>query len=225
MRRTLGLATLAVLLVSVIGNACAEDISANTPEIKTTTVGGVMKLPWAFLGGKVNVASPDEPKMSERLAASFAKSGYEIVDKPGKRINSFVIIRDYRGKAADYVPQTSDTGSGGGGWGGALFSLGISVLIGHQMGVINTSNLLQSNANTVADTVRLASDAYGNPTGNAEMASAAEKAREETNLVVYRLCFAGSCAHALSAGASDFERLDDACFKDGILKLAHQDAE
>lgn len=225
MRRTLGLAILALFFVSMIGNACAEDTTAIVPEIKTTTVGGVMKLAWPFLGGKVNVASRDAPKMAERLAASFAKSGYKVVDKPGKLIDSFQIIRDYRGKAADYVPQTSDTGSGGGGWGGALFSLGISVLIGHQMDVISTSNLLQSNANAVAETVRLASDAYGNPTENAEMASAAEKAREETNLVVYRLCFAGSCAHALSAGASDLERLDEACFKDGILKLAHQDAE
>lgn len=207
-----------------ISQVNAEDINANTPEIKTTTVGKLPKLAWPFLYiGKVSIASPDAPKMAERLAASFAKSGYTVAENSEKP--TYTIIQDYRGKAADYVPQTSDTGSGGGGWVSALFNLGLNVLIGQKMGLINTGNLLQSNANTVADTVRRAGEAYGNPDEKAERISAAEKAKEETNLVVYRLCFTGNCAYALSAGPSDLNQLDDACFKAGILKLAGQDAE
>ncbi len=191
-------------------------------DIKTSTVGKLGKLAWPFLYmSKVSVASPDAPKLAESLAASFEKSGYKMEENTQKP--TYVIIRDFRGKAIDYVPQSSNAGSGGGGWASALFSLGLNVLIGQKMGLVNTDHLIQSNANTVADTVRRAGDAYGNPNENTEIASAAEKAKAETNLVVYRLCMMGSCAYALSAGATDLDRLDVACFKDGILKLAGQE--
>lgn len=218
------IAALAVCFVSVIGNACADDTNTNATEIKTSTVGHVGKLAWAFLGGTVSVDSPDAQAMAARLAENFAKSGYKVVEN--SEHPTYRIMRDFRGKAANYVPPTSGDKSEGGNWGGALLNLGVSVLIGHQMGLINTSNLLQSNAYAVAETVRQTGDAYVNPAKSEEMTSAAEKGREEMNLVVYRLCYHGNqCAYALSSGTSDLERLDEACFKKGILKLAGQDAE
>ncbi len=109
----------------------------------------------------------------------------------------FRIIRDYRGKAADYVPQTSDTSTGAGGWGSALASLGVGVLIGKNLGLINTHNLLMSDANTVANLVQRTAEAYGDPGQNEERAKATEGVKVERNLVAFRLCFRGQCAYAL----------------------------
>jgi len=220
---------LAVLFVFVIGQVKAEDASANAPKTTTTTVGHVGKLAWPFLAGNVRVASTDDPKMKEMLAASFVKSGYTVISDYEKKANTFTIFRNYRGKASNYVPPTANTPAEGGGWGSAIFSLGLNVLIGQKMGLINTSNIFQSNANTLVDTARRAGEAYGTPQGKSaeEMASATKNANGEINLVVYQLCFSASnaCAYALSAGASDLDVLDAACFKDGILKLAGQDSE
>lgn len=197
-------------------------VASATPEVKTNTVGNIAKLAWApIYFGKVSVASPDAPKLAKALAASLAKSGYKMeenIEKP-----TYVIIQDFRGKAVDYVPQASNAGTTGGGWASALFSLGLNVLIGQKMGLINTSNVLQSNANAVATTVQQAGQAYGNPSQNEEQAKVAEKAKEATNLVVYRLCMGGNCAYALSAGEADLDKLDEACLKDGIFKLAGQE--
>jgi hypothetical protein len=43
--------------------------------------------------------------------------------------------------------------------------------------------------------------------------------------VAFRLCFRGQCAHALSAGDASLEELEEACFREGILKLAKLDTE
>lgn len=190
-------------------------------DIKTSTAGKLAKLAWPFIYmGKVSVVSRDSPKLAEALAASFEKSGYKMeknLEKP-----TYEITRQFRGKASDYNPPKSDTSSDGG-WGSALFTLGLNLLIGQKMGVINTDNILQSNANALADTARRASDAYGNPGQDAEHANVAEKVKAEKNLVVYRVCAMGSCAYTLAAGSADLEQLDEACYKNEILKLAGQD--
>lgn len=215
----------AVLMLFVMATGYVNADAAGEAEIKTSTVGKTAKLAWPFLAGKISVKSSEAPKMADMLTASFAKSGYTIDNNSVKP--TYVIFRMHRGKAADYAPQESSDKSEGAGWVGAFFSLGFNVLVGQKLGLINTSNIRQSDANTLADTARRASDAYGNPTNNAdknaEMATAAEKVKEETNLVVYALCFSGHCAYALSAGEADLDRLDEACYRDGILKLAGQD--
>jgi hypothetical protein len=136
-----------------------------------------------------------------------------------------VIIRDYRGKTADYVPQTSDTSTGGGGWGSALANLGVGVLIGKNLGLVNTHNLLMSDANTVAKLVQQTGEAYGDPGQNEDRAKTVEGVNSERNLVAFRLCFRGQCAHALSAGDASLDDLEEACFRDGILKLAKLETE
>lgn len=218
---------LVTLVVSLAISVAAGQVHAaanNASEIKTSTVGGISKLASPFFYfGKVSVASPDAPKFAEELASSFAKSGYKVVEDKSKP--TYVIIRDFRGKAADYVPQTADTRTGGG-WASALFTLGINLLVGEKLGLINTSNVLQSNSVTLADTIEKTGRAYseGNPSQNEGRAKAAEKAKEEaTNLVVYRLCTGGNCAYALAAGDADLDQLDEACFRKGILKLAGQE--
>jgi hypothetical protein len=73
--------------------------------------------------------------------------------------------------------------------------------------------------------VQRTGEVYGNPGQNEDRARAAEGVKDERNLVAFRLCFRGQCAHALSAGDASLEELEEACFREGILKLAKLDTE
>jgi hypothetical protein len=224
---TLGFAW-ALVSLSLAGAASASE--ALTPaRIKTSTV-GVVGTPSTFFsslfGSRYGVVSPDAPELATRFEVRLAKRGYRLYERSDlNRDSQYVIIRDYRGKAAAYVPQTSDTSMGGGGWGHALASLGVGVLVGKNLGLINSHNLLMSDANTVANLVQRTGEAYGNPGQNEDRARAAEGVKDERNLVAFRLCFRGQCAHALSAGDASLEELEEACFREGILKLAKLDTE
>ncbi|MBI5330057.1 MAG: hypothetical protein HZB71_05530 [Betaproteobacteria bacterium] len=214
------LALLCLVIVADVG--VAGDVEQG--RIKTTTV-GTMPPPSRFFsslfGAKYGAVSPDAPKWAARLATLLSKQGYRLYEPSEITRNSdvFVIIRDYRGKSADYLPQTSEVGSRGG-WGSALVSLGLGGLIGKNLGVVNTHNPLMSDANTVANLVRQTGDAYGNPGQNEDRAKATEGVKDERNLVAFRLCFRGQCAYALSAGDASLDDLEEGCFRDGILKLA-----
>lgn len=192
--------------------------------IKTSTV-GIVGTPSTFFsslfGSRYGVASPDAPELAARFAGKLVKRGYRLYERSDlNRDSQYVIILDYRGKASDYVPQTSDTSTGAGGWGSALANLGVGVLIGKNLGLVNTRNLVMSDANTVANLVQRTGEAYGDPGQNEGRAKTAEGVKEERNLVAFRLCFRGQCAHALSAGDASLDDLEEACFRDGILKLA-----
>ena len=201
----------------------AEAVAAVS--INTSTVGKV-GAPSTFVsslfGSKYGVASPDAPELAARLAGRLVKRGYRLYEASDlNRVSQYVIIRDYRGKAADYVPQTADASTGGGGWGSALANLGLGILIGKNLGLINTHNLLMSDANAVANLAQRTAEAYGDPGQIEDRANATQSVKAERNLVAYRLCFRGQCAHALSAGDASLDALEEACFKEGILKLAN----
>ena len=215
---------LALALLSLaVGAGAAEGVASG--QIKTSTVGivGVLS-PFfsALLGNKHGVVSPDAPDLAAKFADRMVKRGFTLYATPEitKDSDVYVIIRDYRGKAADYVPQTAEIRMGGGGWGSAIASLGLGVLVGKNLGTINTNSLLMSDANAVANLVQRTGDADGNPGQNEDRAKAKEGVKDERNLVAFRLCFRGQCAHALSAGDASVDDLEDACFRDGILKLA-----
>lgn len=213
----------ALLSLSLAGAASATEALAPVG-IKTSTV-GIVGTPSTFFsslfGSKYGVVSHDAPELAARFAGRLVKRGHRLYERSDlNRESQYVIIRDYRGKAADYVPQTSDTSTGAGGWGSALANLGVGVLIGKNLGLINTHTLLMSDANTVANLVQRTGEAYGDPGQNEDRAKTAEGVKEERNLVVFRLCFRGQCAHALSAGDASLDALEEACFRDGILKLA-----
>ena len=218
----------AFLSLSLAGAANAEEAVAPVG-IKTSTV-GIVGTPSAFFsslfGSRYGVVSPDAPELAARFAVRLVKRGYRLYERSDlNRDSQYVIIRDYRGKAADYVPQTSDASTGGGGWGSALANLGVGVLIGKNLGLVNTHNLLMSDANTVANLVQRTGEAYGDPGQNEDRAKTAESVKEERNLVAFRLCFRGQCAHVLSAGDASLDDLEEACFRDGILKLAKLETE
>ncbi len=224
--KTVGFAW-AFVSLTLAGTASAAEALAPA-RIKTSTVGNV-GTPSTFFsslfGSRYGVVSPDAPELATRFEVRLAKRGYRLyAQSDPNRDSEYVIIRDYRGKAADYVPQTSDTNTGGG-WGRALANLGVGVLIGKNLGLINPHNLLMSDANTVANLVQRTGEAYGNPGQNEDRAIAAEGVKGERNLVAFRLCFRGQCAHALSAGEASLEDLEEACFSDGILKLAKLETE
>lgn len=213
----------AFLSLSLAGAASAAEAVAPVG-IKTSTV-GIVGTPSTFIsslfGSMYGVVSPDAPELAARFAGRLAKRGYRLYEGSDlNRDSQYVIIRDYRGKAADYVPQAADTNSGAGGWGSALANLGVGVLIGKNLGLINTHNLLMSDANTVANLVQRTAEAYGDPGQNEERAKTTEGVKDERNLVAFRLCFRGQCAYALSAGDASLDALEEACFRDGILKLA-----
>jgi hypothetical protein len=213
----------AFLSLSLAGAASAVETVAPVG-INTSTV-GIVGTPSTFFSSlfssKYGVVSPDAPELAVRFAGRLVKRGYRLYERSDlNRESQYVIIRDYRGKAADYVPQAADTNSGAGDWGSVLANLGVGVLIGKNLGLINTHNLLMSNANTVANLVQRTAEAYGDPGQNEERAKTAEGVKEERNLVVFRLCFRGQCAHALSAGDASLDALEEVCFRDGILKLA-----
>lgn len=217
-----------LLSLSLAGAASAAEAVAPV-RIKTSTV-GVVGAPSTFFsslfGSRYGVVSPDAPELAARFAGQLVKRGYRLYERSDlNRESQYVIIRNYRGKTADYVPQTSDTSTGGGGWGSALANLGVGVLIGKNLGLINSHNLLMSDANTVANLVQQTGEAYGDPGQNEERAKAGEGIKDERNLVAFRLCFRGQCAHALSAGDASLDDLEEACFRDGILKLAKLETE
>jgi len=213
----------ALLSLGLAGAASAAE-AVPPLRIKTSTV-GVVGTPSKFFsslfGSKYGVVSPDAPELAARFAVRLVERGYRLYERSDlNRESQYVIIRDYRGKAADYVPQTSDASTGGGGWGSALANLGVGVLIGKNLGLVNTHNLLMSDANTVANLVQRTGEAYGDPGQNEDRAKTVEGVKEERNLVAFRLCFRGQCAHVLSAGDASLDVLEEACFRDGILKLA-----
>lgn len=214
-----------VLLVSsLLGCASSSVNESNADKIKTVT-SGIAGTPSSFWSGlfvrTYGVLSPDAPEMAKRLEADMAAKGYKIHDHAGdkSRGEDLVIIRDYRGTAAGYVPQTSEVGSRGG-LGSALVSLGIGIAIGKNMGVVNTHNPLMSNPNTVANLVVRTSEAYGDPGLADKRASDAATMKNEPNLVALRLCFRNQCGYAVSAGDASHDDLENACYRDGILKLA-----
>ena len=127
------------LSLTLAGTASAAEALAPA-RIKTSTVGNV-GTPSTFFsslfGSRYGVVSPDAPELATRFEVRLAKRGYRLyAQSDPNRDSQYVIIRDYRGKAADYVPQTSDTSMGGGGWGHALASLGVGVLVGKNLGLI-----------------------------------------------------------------------------------------
>lgn len=217
------------LLCLVVGVDVGAAGDAEQDRIKTTTVGS-MPPPSQFFsslfGAKYGAVSRDAPELAARLAARLSQQGYRLYEPSEITRNSdvFVIIRDYRGRAADYVPQTSEAGTRGG-WGSALVSLGLGVLVGKNLGVVNTHNPLMSDANTVANLVQRTGEAYGNPGLNEDRSVAADAIKDARNLVAFRLCFRGQCAYALSAGDASHEVLEESCFKEGILKLAGLEEE
>jgi|GEM_PF-6456817 len=207
----------------VAGHASAD------PLIRTITAGPTRAYGLNFLLGKqdVSVVAPDAPHLAERLRTRFAEEGYAVVEPTWRsgRMANYVIIPDYAGPAADYMPQTADTRVSGGPAEG-LIGLGIGLLLGQRAGLINMADLGKSNLHYLVDqagkTVR---DVQQHPVPD-DRVGAVEKTKvpaTPVNLVAYRLCMNGECSHAIAVSYSEevsFTQLEEAAFNEGILKLA-----